>query len=88
MSSVKSCSKEVSFNIKRIGAEGEVVGMDKFEEIQQLTQQLRVHGGSKHVNDSSSDKEMMRTRILNQTHYILRSLLLLAQRYQQTLCTQ
>ena len=47
----------MSCNVKSICAEGEVVSMDKFEEIQQLTQQLHVHGGPKDVNDSSSDKE-------------------------------
>ena len=31
--------------------------MDTFEETQQLTQQLQVHGGPKDVNVSSSDKE-------------------------------
>ena len=50
---VKICSKEVSFNVKSIGAEGEVVSMSKFEKIQQLTQQLYLHGGPKDVNDSS-----------------------------------
>ena len=49
--------------------------MDKFEEIQRVTQQLHVHGGPKDVNDSSSDGEIMRTRILNDTLCILRSLL-------------
>ena len=34
-----------------------IVGMDMFEGIQQLIQQLHVHGGPKDVNDSSSDKE-------------------------------
>ena len=53
---VKVCSEEVSFNVKSIGAEGEVVSMDKFEEIQQMIQQLHVHG-PKDVNDSSSDKD-------------------------------
>ena len=37
---VKFCGKEMSFNVKRIGAEGEVVSVDKFEEIQLLTQEL------------------------------------------------
>ena len=54
---VKICGKERRFNVKSIGAEGKVVSMDKFEEIQQLAQQLHVHGGPKDVNDSSSDKE-------------------------------
>ena len=54
---VSICSKMGSFNVKSIGAEGEVVSIDKLEEIQQLTQQLHVHGGSKDVNDSSSDKQ-------------------------------
>ena len=47
----------MSFNAKTIGTEGEVVSMGKFEDIQQLTQQLHVHGGLKDVNDSSSNKE-------------------------------
>ena len=51
------CSKEGCFNVESIGAEGKVVSMDKFEEIQQFTQQLHVHGGPKDVNDSSSDKD-------------------------------
>ena len=54
---VKICSKEVSFNVKSIGAEGQVVSMDTFEENQQLTQQLHVHGGPKDVNGSCSNKE-------------------------------
>ena len=40
-----------------MGAEGEAMGMDKSEQIQQLTQQLHVHGGAKDMNYSSSDKE-------------------------------
>ena len=54
---IKICSKEGCFSVKSNGAEGEVVSIDKFEEIQHLTRQLHVHGGPNDVNDSSSDKE-------------------------------
>ena len=73
---VKICSREGCFNVKSIGAEGEVVSMDKFEEIQQLTQQLHVHGGPNDENDSSSDKENGKDKDSDQTcRLILRSLL-------------
>ena len=86
---VKIRSEEVSFNVKSIGVEGEVVRMDKFGEIQQLTHQLHVHGGPKDVNDSSSDKdndekENSESDILYPEKF---AVLFLAQRYQQTLCT-
>ena len=54
---LKFVVKRCLLNVKSMGAQGEVIGMFKFEEIQQLTQQLHVNGGAKDVNDSSSDKE-------------------------------
>ena len=86
---VKIRSEEVSFNVKSIGAEGEVVSMDKIEEIQQFTQQVHVHGGPIDVNDLSSDKdndeeEDSESDILYPEKF---AIFFLAQRYQQTPCT-
>ena len=85
---VKICSEVVSFNVKSICAEGEVVGMDKFKEIQQLTQQLHMHGGAKDVNDSCSDEENDEDSESDTLYPDKLAVLFLAQTYQQTHFTQ
>ena len=44
-------------DVKRVSAEGGVVDMDEFKEIQQLTQQLHVNGDAKNVNYSDREND-------------------------------
>ena len=54
---VKFYSKEMPLDVKRVSAEGGVVDMDEFKEIQQLTQQLHVNGDAKNVNYSDGEND-------------------------------